>query len=89
MQPRVNSGRIRDYQHISWQMKKTTKKLTCKRCKKNLTDDVICQDCKNELLNLFEASSDWQMAFEMEKATLVASRFRDEDEENMDIDIYQ
>ncbi len=61
-------------------MAKTTKKQTCKRCNKNFTADIICQSCKNELLNHFEASSDWQMAFEMERATLVAAKFRNDDE---------
>jgi len=68
-------------------MAKTTKQRTCKRCNKNLTDDIICQSCKNELLSHFEASSDWQMAFEMERATMVASRFRNEDDE-FDDDLY-
>ena len=66
-------------------MAKTTKKLICKRCNKNFTEDIICQSCKNELLNHFEASSDWQMAFEMERATLVASRFRNDDEYDEDM----
>lgn len=66
-------------------MEKTTKKLTCKRCNKNYADGFICQTCKNELLNHFEASADWQMAFEMEKATLVASRYRNDEEDNIDL----
>jgi hypothetical protein len=66
-------------------MKKKAGKSTCKRCKKNLTDDFVCQDCKNELLNHFEASSDWQMAYEMEQATLFASKFRKEEEEEGDL----
>ncbi|MBA7536098.1 hypothetical protein ES705_28360 [subsurface metagenome] len=83
MQPQINTRRNRDYQHISQLMKKTTTKPVCKRCNKNQTVDIICQSCKNELLSHFEASSDWQMAFEMEKATLIASRFRgDETEDN-------
>lgn len=57
----------------------------CKRCNKPISSDIICQACKNELLNHFEASSDWQTAFEIEKAQLIASRYRfnaeEEDEE--------
>lgn len=76
---------MKEYQLMSQPMAKTTKKLTCKRCNKNFTTDIICQSCKNELLNHFEASSDWQMAFEMERATLVASRFRNEEEDDDDL----
>ena len=85
MQPQINTWRNRDYQHISHMIKKSTKKPTCKRCKKNFTDDIICQECKNELLSHFEASSDWQMAYEMEQATLVASKFRSEEEDEIDM----
>jgi hypothetical protein len=55
----------------------------CKRCNRNITSDIICQACKNELLNHYEVSSDWQTAFEIEKAQLAASRYRinDFDEE--------
>lgn len=85
MQHQINTRRNKDYQHISQQMKKTTKKLICKRCNMNYTDDIICQSCKNELLNYFEASSDWQMALEIEKATLAASRFKNNDEDDYDM----
>ena len=47
----------------------------CKRCNKNLTDDVICTSCKSELIGYYEASGDWQMAFEIEKAQSIASRY--------------
>jgi hypothetical protein len=82
LQPQVNTWRIRGYQHILTGMAKTTKKLTCKRCNKNLTEEIICQSCKNELLYHFEASADWQMAFEMEKATLAASKYRNNSEDD-------
>jgi hypothetical protein len=34
------------------------------------------------LLNHYEASSDWQTAFEIEKAQLIASRYRFNDEDD-------
>ena len=56
----------------------------CKRCRKPTDDELICQACKNELLGNYEASSDWQTAFEIEKAQLTAIRYRsmhDDDDE--------
>lgn len=53
----------------------------CKRCNRAISSDIICQACKNELLYHYEASSDWQTAFEIEKAQLVASRYRNRAEE--------
>jgi hypothetical protein len=57
----------------------------CKRCNRPITSDIICQSCKNELLGHYEVSSDWQTAFEIEKAQLIASRYRlntEEDDED-------
>lgn len=51
----------------------------CRRCHKPATADLICQNCKNELLANFEATSDWQTALEMEKAQLTASRYQNEE----------
>jgi hypothetical protein len=49
----------------------------CKRCNKSVIGhEIICQDCKSELLSSFEASSDWQMAFEIERATQAAMRYQ-------------
>jgi hypothetical protein len=58
----------------------------CKRCNGPASADLICQDCKNELLANFEATSDWQTAYEIEKAQMTASRYQTE--ENEDIDLY-
>jgi RNA polymerase subunit RPABC4/transcription elongation factor Spt4 len=58
----------------------------CRRCHQPISSDIICQACKNELLNHYEVSSDWQTAFEIEKAQLVASRYRynaEEDDEGI------
>jgi hypothetical protein len=52
----------------------------CKRCNKPSEIDQLCQSCKNELLNNYEASCDWQTAFEIERATLTALRYRNESE---------
>jgi hypothetical protein len=49
----------------------------CKRCNKPIpSSDIICQDCKSELLTSYEASSDWQTAFEIEKAAQSAMRYQ-------------
>lgn len=37
---------------------------------------MICQNCKSELLSNYEASSDWQTAFEIEKAAQTALRYQ-------------
>jgi hypothetical protein len=57
---------------------------TCKRCRKPTTDTIICQSCKSELLSNYEASFDWQTAFEIEKAQLTASRYRSDDADDDD-----
>ena len=56
--------------------KKAVSAKKCKRCNRIISSDIICQACKNDLLNHYEVSSDWQTAFEIEKAQLVASRYR-------------
>ena len=56
----------------------------CKRCRKPVEEEIICQSCKNELLGNYEASADWQTAFEIEKAQLTASRYRSLQEEDDD-----
>jgi hypothetical protein len=64
------------------------KTYRCKRCNKAASADLICQSCKNELLANYEATSDWQTAYEIEKAQLTASRYQyeenDEDESYLD-----
>ncbi len=53
----------------------------CKRCNKPAGADMICQSCKGELLANYEAASDWQTAFEIERAAQTALRYKDDDEE--------
>ena len=60
------------------------KTFRCKRCDEAASADLICQSCKNELLANFEASSDWQTAYEIEKAQLTASRYQLEDSDDND-----
>ncbi len=38
----------------------------CIRCKREIISEKFCQDCKDDLLSFFEATRDWQMAYEME-----------------------
>jgi predicted amidophosphoribosyltransferase len=65
-------------------MKNDQKSKLCCRCNRHATNDVICQSCKNELLNHYEASLDWQTAFEIERAQMVAARYRQDDEDSID-----
>lgn len=58
----------------------------CRRCNKPASADLICQECKNELLSNYEVSSDWQTAYEIEKAQ--QSAFRYHSEESGEDDIY-
>jgi hypothetical protein len=62
-------------------MSETGNKI-CPRCKKHETQDVICNSCKNELLSNYEVSSDWQTAYEIEKAQMIASRFKHESDDD-------
>jgi RNA polymerase subunit RPABC4/transcription elongation factor Spt4 len=48
----------------------------CERCKRHETTDIVCPQCKKELLGNYEISHDWQTALEIEKAQTVASRFK-------------
>ncbi len=59
-------------------------RATCKRCRKPTQGDIICQSCKSDLLSNYEASFDWQTAFEIEKAQLTASRYRNYESEDAD-----
>jgi hypothetical protein len=65
-------------------MKKRAEAKMCKRCNRHLTEDDICQSCKSELINQYEASLDWQIAFEIEKAQLTALRYNRDISENED-----
>ena len=48
----------------------------CRRCNRPAGADLICQECKNELLSNYEASSDWQTAYEIERAAQTALRYQ-------------
>lgn len=65
--------------------KKEQSTYKCRRCNGPASEDLICQNCKNELLSNYEASSDWQTAYEIEKAQLTASRYQFDDTEEDDI----
>jgi hypothetical protein len=56
----------------------------CKRCNRHLAEGDICQSCKGELINHYEASLDWQIAFEIEKAQLAALRYSRDLKDDMD-----
>jgi len=55
--------------------------MKCCRCKKVIEKDGICQNCKNELLLYYEATNDWQMAFDMELAKESVLRFKNQDDD--------
>lgn len=61
------------------------KQVRCKRCRKPTEGDIICQSCKSDLLSNYEASFDWQTAFEIEKAQLTASRYQQQDGDENDL----
>lgn len=65
--------------------KKEQNSYKCKRCGRPASADLICQNCKNELLTNYEVSSDWQTAFEIERAQLVARRYQSEDVNDDDL----
>ncbi|MBN1949619.1 MAG: hypothetical protein JW801_00345 [Bacteroidales bacterium] len=56
----------------------------CKRCNKPASSDMLCQSCKSALLANFEATSDWQTAYEIEKAQWTASRYQTDEYEDAD-----
>jgi hypothetical protein len=65
-------------------MKKNAELVLCKRCNRHHTGGDICQSCKSELINHYEATQDWQIAFEIEKAQLIALRYSREINEDPD-----
>jgi hypothetical protein len=79
---RNNMSRINSYSAMN---RNENKSHQCKRCNKPAGVDLLCQNCKNELLTNYEASSDWQTAFEIERATQTALRYKNEDEDVDDI----
>jgi hypothetical protein len=65
-------------------MSKLENKL-CKRCNSSTGGHSICQSCKTELLSNFEATSDWNTAFEIERAQLAAARYYYNNNEDLDL----
>jgi len=63
------------FQHMN---SRTSLSSKCKRCHQPTSGDIICQECKSVLLNHFEATADWQAAFEIEKAQQSAERYQRE-----------
>jgi hypothetical protein len=59
---------------------------SCKRCNRQTQGGTICQSCKTELLGNYEATSDWQTAYEIERAQLAAARYCFDN--NEDIELY-
>lgn len=66
-------------------MKKTETLRTCKRCNRRNTKEMICQSCKTELLSNYEATSDWRIAYEIERVQQYTARYI---QKNSDNDIY-
>jgi hypothetical protein len=64
-------------------MKSKNDLKVCKRCNRANTKELICQSCKIELLNHYEATSDWKIAFEIERVQLYTSKYFT-NEENYD-----
>lgn len=60
----------------------------CKRCNGPASADLICQNCKNELLANYEVSSDWQTAYEIEKAQLTAFKYRINNSDDEDSNLF-
>ena len=46
----------------------------CKRCNVNLTNDVVCPACKNELISLYDNKLGWKTAYEIERISHIAMR---------------
>jgi uncharacterized paraquat-inducible protein A len=52
----------------------------CKRCKRNPATDLICTDCKVELLNNYDSKIDWCTAFEIERIQQSVAKYTDDDD---------
>jgi len=55
-------------------------KKICKRCNKNITEDIICASCKNELLSQYDSKIGWKTAYEIEKFSRYVMRKADIDD---------
>ncbi len=55
-------------------------KKICKRCNKNVTEDIICASCKNELLSKYDSRIGWKTAYEIEKISRYVMRKADIDD---------
>lgn len=52
------------------------KRKKCIRCKREISAEKVCQECKNDLLYYYEATRDWQLAFEMESQQQYLRRYQ-------------
>jgi transposase-like protein len=54
----------------------------CRRCNRNLSQDVICPACKNELIALYDNKLSWRTAYEIERISRKAMLYTREDPED-------
>ncbi len=66
--------------HSQMEKKTNAKKVKlCKRCKKNISEDLVCTSCKVELLNKYDSKIDWRTAFDIERVQQSAMRYMEDD----------
>ena len=53
----------------------------CKRCNRNLTQDIICPSCKNELIAMYDNKLGWRTAYEIEKVSRSAMHYKQRHDE--------
>jgi hypothetical protein len=51
----------------------------CKRCKRKPATDLICTDCKVELMNIYDSKIDWYTAFEIERIQQSVLKYMEDD----------
>lgn len=51
----------------------------CKRCKKATGADILCTNCKIEVINKYDSKLDWRTAYQIEKVQQSAMRYIDDD----------
>ena len=65
--------------HLMEKKAKGKKVRICKRCNKNVSEDLLCTSCKVELLNKYDSKIDWKTAFDIERIQQSAMRYIDDD----------
>ena len=58
------------------------KKNKCKRCKVTVSNGLLCQSCKSDLLPFFEVTKDWSIACDMESAQFTMQNYRQDYDDN-------